>query len=233
MSDLIVIPARGGSKGIPLKNIYPIKGIPLIEYTLKVIFKAKLNETADVVVSTDSVQIKEVVKKYNVIIIDRPENISQDISSTESVLLHAVNYMKEHYGKIYDNVITMQPTSPLRRCETILKFMDEFYKNSNIYDAQLSVTETRADYWKKNASGCFERLNKNAPRRRQDRVPMYIENSALYITKVTSLYDTNSVLGSNPTCFIIDEVEGIDINEMHDIKLVETYIDSIKESSSR
>lgn len=229
MADLIVIPARGGSKGIPLKNIYPINGLPLVEYTLKAILKAKLNEIADVVVSTDSVQIKEVVKKYNVIIIDRPENISTDTSSTESVLIHAVNYMKEHYGKLYDNVITMQPTSPLRKYDTILKFIDEFYKNIDIYDAQLSVTETRADYWKKNDRGCFERLNKNAPRRRQDRAPLYIENSALYITKVKSLYDTNSILGSNPNCFIIDEIEGVDINEIQDIKLVEAYIDTIAE----
>jgi N-acylneuraminate cytidylyltransferase len=229
MHDLIVIPARGGSKGIPLKNIYPIKGIPLIEYTLKVIFKAKLNETADIVVSTDSTEIKKTVEKYDIKIINRPSSISQDTSSTEAALLHAINYMKEHYGIQYDNIITMQPTSPLRKSATVLNFIQEFYKNRDKYDAQLSVTETRADYWKKNGDDTFERLNKNAPRRRQEREPLYIENSALYITKVEALLATNSILGTHPTCFVIDEIEGVDINEMHDIRLVETYIDSIRE----
>ena len=95
MQKLIVIPARGGSKGIPGKNIYPINGKPLLEYTLEVIKKACLDNT-DVVVSTDSDSIKKVVQKYIYIdIVDRPKDISGDNAKTEEALLHALSIMEE------------------------------------------------------------------------------------------------------------------------------------------
>ena len=96
---LIVIPARGGSKGIPKKNIYPINGKPLILYTIDVALKAELD--GDIVVSTDSDEIANVVKNYtdSVEIIKRPDNISGDNASTESALLHAIDYMKDKHGK--------------------------------------------------------------------------------------------------------------------------------------
>ena len=95
MKYLIVIPARGGSKGISLKNIYPINGKPLLEYTLDVSLSANLKDT-DIVVSTDSERIKAIARRYkDVFIVNRPTEISGDKASTEAALIHALNYMEK------------------------------------------------------------------------------------------------------------------------------------------
>lgn len=223
MKNLIVVPARGGSKGIPKKNIYPVLGKPLLEYTLEASLKAHIE--GDIVVSTDSEDIAAVVQKFQEIeVVKRPDNLSTDNSTTEVALIHALNYMKEVYDKEYDCVVTMQPTSPLRKAKTIKKFIEEFEKNFEQYDSQLTFTETRSDYWILNQNNEFKRLFPDEPRRRQDRTPLYIENSCLYITKVEILRKTKSVLGEKIKGFIIDEIEGVDINQYEDIKIAEIYL---------
>lgn len=221
MKKLIVIPARGGSKGIPGKNIYPVNGKPLIAYTLDLLKTIKFEDT-DIVVSTDSEEIKNVAKVYkNIIVINRPDSISGDSASTESALLHALDVMAEQYNKQYDSVITLQATSPLREKKTLLRFIQNYESNYPIYDAQLSLNEDRTDFWIKRDDGRFERLQKNAPRRRQERVPLYVENSAYYITEVNALRKTKSVLGTSANGYIISDIEAVDINEPIDILIAE------------
>lgn len=167
MNSLIVVPAQGGSKGIHKKNIYPVNGKPLLEYTLEVFEKAEID--GRVVVSTDSEEIAEVAGKYkNVIVIPRPEEIATDKASTEAALIHALNYMQENYNEEYDTVITAQPTSPFRTVETIEKFVAEFQKKYQEIDAQITLTETRSDFWVRDADSNCTRLFPNAPRRRQE-----------------------------------------------------------------
>lgn len=223
MKSLVVIPARGGSKGIPMKNIYPLCGKPLLEYTIETVIRAKIN--GEIAVSSDSDEILQVAAKYpEVICIKRPNEISGDCASTEDALLQALKYMEREYEKNYEAVITMQPTSPLRKVETITKFLENYKWNLKKFDAQLTVTESRSDYWVINEQGDFERMYKDAPRRRQERNPVFIENSAIYITEVNALKSTRSVLGTHANGFVISEVEGIDINEFTDIKLAEFYL---------
>lgn len=228
MNKLIVIPARGGSKGIPKKNIYPLNGKPLLSYTIELALSSKLDNT-DIVVSTDSIEIKEVAQNFqNVYVIDRPSELASDTASTEDALLHSIDYMEKKLNKKYDAVITLQPTSPLRKKETFVNFIDEFEKTCGRYDALLSLTEDRTDFWINNEDNSFSRLYKNAPRRRQERQPLYKENSAYYITLVESLRKTHSVLGSKVNGFVVSEIEGIDINEPIDIKIVESLVNDNK-----
>lgn len=223
MNILVVIPARGGSRGIPLKNIYPIKGKPMLEYAIEGMIESKVN--CDIAISTDSDEIATVANKYQqVCIVKRPEDISGDFASTESALIHTLDVMEKKKSIKYDYVITLPVTSPLRKSSTIRKFVEAFDKVKHIYDAQLTLHETYGDYWIKDENDNFSRLYKNAPRRRQERKPMYVENSAIYITSVQSLIETKLVLGKNPTGYIIDEIEGIDINSPFDIQLVESYL---------
>lgn len=220
MKILAVIPARGGSKGIPRKNIYPLLGKPLLEYTLECVIEADVCE--DIVVSTDSNEIMNVARNYNqIIIVPRPDDISGDTASTESALIHALDYMKKFYNKEYDAVMTLQATSPLRKAETIKAFKERYERDYNKYDAMLTLHENRVDHWVRDDSGNFERLYPNASRRRQERKPLYMENSCIYITSVTSLIETKSVLGHRVNGFIISEEEGMDINEPIDIKIIE------------
>lgn len=224
MNKLIVIPARGGSKGIPLKNIYPLKGKPLLSYTIEVIFEANLENT-DIVVSTDSEEIKKVAQRYDkVMVVDRPVELSGDKSSTEDALLHAIDYMENRFGKHYDAVLTLQPTSPLRKPDTLVKFVEKFESDIEENDALLSLSADYTDFWIVDDNNHFGRLNPKAPRRRQERIPLYKENSAYYITLVDALKQTHSVLGTKANGFVISDTEGIDINEPVDLIIAEAFM---------
>ncbi len=220
MNILAVITARGGSKGIPKKNIVPLCGKPLLVYTIESALAAKLN--GRVVVSTDDDEIAAVAKKYRVQVIKRPPEISGDTASSESALLHALDVLeKEKYFP--DAILLLQPTSPLRKAETIRKFVAKFEDIKDEYEAMLSLHKDKTDFWV-NKGGVFSRLFPNAPRRRQAREPLYAENSALYITNVEALRKTNSVLGSVTAGFVIDADEAVDINEPRDILLAELLL---------
>lgn len=218
MRYLVVIPARGGSKGIPFKNIVDLCGKPLINYTLDTISNIEFD--GDVVVSTDSDLIKNKIMFYkNIMIIDRPPEISTDESSTESALIHAIEYMKMQ-GKLYDAVITLQTTSPFRSKETIINCINKYEDVCSINDALLTLNESYQDYWFLKDDK-FSRLFPNNPRRRQDRNPIFVENGLVYITSVKSLLKTNSVLGTNCAAFVTDVKESIDINEPIDLIIAE------------
>lgn len=224
MNKLIVIPARGGSKGIPKKNITPVCGKPLICYTLDLVEAAHLEDT-DVAVSSDDSEILNVASTYNGIhLIRRPEEFARDNSCTEDTLIHALDFMQREVGSKYASVVTLQPTSPLRCKRTLMDFIGEFEEKYPYYDAYLSLTEDKTDYWRRRDNGSFERLFPEAPRRRQEREALYAENSAYYITDVNALKATKSVLGTHPGGFIISPIEGVDINEYSDVVFAEAIL---------
>ena len=227
MKFLAVIPARGGSKGIPLKNIYPVNGKPLLMYSLEMIKQVEFD--GDIVVSTDSERIKEVAASVpGIEIVDRPEDISGDKASTESALLHALEVMEKRKECVYDAVVTLQATSPLRTPQTVEACFKQYETDRDKYDALLTLTETRIDYWIKDGDVHYRRLYPDAPRRRQDREPIYIENSAVYITDKQSLIETGSVLGHAVNGYVIPEREGVDINEPMDILIAEELLKETK-----
>ena len=217
MRILATLPARGGSKGVPQKNIYPLAGKPLIEYTLD---SLKIcNTPMTVAVSSDSNQILNVAKQCycDIITIPRPEQFSGDNSTTEDVIIHALEFL-EHYHRLeFDCVLTLQPTSPFRSPETIEAFINAFSTNSTI-DAQITLHEDYSDFWIKMQNDSFRRLFPYAPRRRQERKPLYIENSCMYITNTEALKTVKSVLGTSCSGFIISGAETIDINTMEDME---------------
>ena len=223
MRYLVVIPARGGSKGIPYKNIYKVAGKPLIEYAIESMREVSFE--GELAVSTDDDQIATVAAKYDdVIVIKRPSEISHDTAKTEAALIHALQYMKDNYEKDYDAIVTLQPTSPLRKGYTIQRFLETFEKNIDKYDALLTLSEDRSDFWIQKEDGSYCRLFPDAPRRRQERRPLYVENSAIYVTLKESLLECNSVLGQSVNGFVIDAVEGVDINEFVDIAVAESLL---------
>src|SRR5690554_4054145 len=119
MKVLYIIPARGGSKGVPGKNIKLLGGKPLIYYSIEV--ARALAKDEDICVSTDDERIKEVVEKTGLKIpFIRPAELGTDSASTYDVLLHAINFYSAQ-GKEYDLIILLQPTSPLRKVEHVQK----------------------------------------------------------------------------------------------------------------
>ena len=146
MEIIALIPARGGSKGIPKKNIKNLRGKPLISYSIGSAKKTKyINK---VVVSTEDKEIAEISREYDAEIIERPEELAEDESSTIDTILHALEVLRaENYNP--DIIILLQPTSPLRNAEDIDSAI-ELFLNSDC-ESVVSVCEVEhPPHW------CFE-----------------------------------------------------------------------------
>ncbi len=118
--------------------------------------------------------------------------------------------------------MTLPPTSPFRRAGTIRFFLDRAADAG--LDCLFSITETRADRWCCDAAGKIARLFPGAPRRQQDRAPLYEENSAIYLTSVAALHATGSVLGKSQQAVAIDPLEGFDINSELDFAIANALV---------
>jgi CMP-N,N'-diacetyllegionaminic acid synthase len=219
-----VIPARGGSKGIPGKNIRLLNGRPLLAYTIEAALEADV--ARHVLVSTDSDEIAAVALEYGAEVIRRPEEISHDTASTESALLHAVDFVVKTRGWSPGHILTLPPTSPLRSASTIKEAVGHYRSVMAEFDALLTLTENRGDFWRRDLQGNFSRLFPDAPRRRQEREPLFLENSAVYITRTSSLVETGSILGRKCTGFVIPDIEATDINEPIDLKWAEFLLEA-------
>lgn len=216
---IIVIPARGGSKRLPHKNIHPLKGKPLMAYTLEAIAATGLN--IPTYVSTDDESIAAVARVYpGVEVVMRPSEIASDNASTESVLLHVLDMLAER-GHLPEWLMTLPPTSPFRTSDTICRFAECATDCASDIDCLISVTENRGDFWRMKADGSMHRLFPDAPRRQQDRTPLWEENSAVYLSRTKALRDTGSILGRAVRGIPIPVLEGFDINNSEDMRLAE------------
>jgi N-acylneuraminate cytidylyltransferase len=189
-----VIPARGGSRGIPHKNIQELAGKPLIAYTIEAALGSK--KMNRVVVSTDDEKIASVAREYGAEIIARPAELATDEAPTEPVIEHTVSWLEEHENYMPEVIVLLQPTSPLRNHNHIEEALNVFFVND--YDSLLSVCPSHAFIWEIGENGAYP-INydfKNRPRR-QDKEPEYRENGAIYITKYKILKDDRRVLYRN------------------------------------
>jgi CMP-N,N'-diacetyllegionaminic acid synthase len=213
---MAVIPARGGSKRAPRKNIRALGEQPLLAYTIAAACEGGLGDAT--LVSTEDAEIAAVAKKLGCGVIPRPDALATDAASTEGVLLHALDEAAKQ-GWHPKWILTLPPTSPFRRASTIRFFMD--HAATSGVDCLLSLTETRASLWRSGVDGRIGRLFPDAPRRQQDRAPLYEENSAIYLTSVPALRATGSVLGTSQQGIAIDPIEGFDINSELDFLVAE------------
>lgn len=229
MKCLIVIPARGGSKRIPQKNIALLNQKPLLVYTIDCVKEAKLQDIS--FVSTENEIIEKISKDNGLKVIKRPISIATDSASTEAVLLDAIKQYTNLGYEVPDWVMTLPPTSPLRKSKTLIAFMELLESVQNNIDCIMSVTENRGDFWHYNEHGEFKRLMPNASRRQQERAPLFEENSAIYLTRVSALMSTNSILGSSVLPVPIDTVESVDINTIDDLCLAEYLLSKVSSKS--
>lgn len=217
MQILAVIPARGGSKGIPKKNIRLMNGKPLIFYSIN---NAKNSRyITDVFVTTDSNEISEVAEEYGVEIIKRDESLSSDLITLDPVVFHAKNCAEKIKNKKYDAVVTLQPTSPLLKTETLDNAI-EYFINGN-YDTVISVINKPHLSW-----GLQE--NKIIPlykerKNRQELPPQYFETGAFLIAKADCVKN-NTRIGKNVSVFEVAENESIDIDDKNDWLLTENLM---------
>ena len=221
---LAVIPARGGSKGIPNKNIIEIAGKPLVAWS---ILHAKNSKViSEVMVSTDSPEIGAVANRFGASVpFSRPAEISTDQASTESVLLHALDWYKTQ-KKIFDAVVLLQPTSPHRGPYAIDQAVAQF--EAEKADSLLSACENHYFFWsnKKEPKALY---NFEKRPRRQDISEderWYRENGSIYITKSELLEKKRNRLGGKISIFLMSEEESYEIDSLTDLKVVSTIMES-------
>lgn len=212
------IPVRGGSKSIPLKNIKPINGRPLIYWTLDA--ATKCQEIDKVVVSTDDERIKSVVNSYGsdkILVIDRSEAVSTDTASTESVMLE----FAENYD--FKNIILIQATSPLLTKEDLHKGVTKF--NEEDIDSVLSLVRQKRFIWEEGKTTNpinYDPINRP---RRQDFDGFLVENGAVYITSKKCLLHSRSRISGNLAYFEMSEDSYFEIDEPSDWAIVEKLLE--------
>jgi N-acylneuraminate cytidylyltransferase len=183
MSDevLAIIPARGGSKGLPRKNVLPVAGLPLIAWTINAA-KAAVS-VSRVIVSTDDAEIAAIAKQYGAEVVDRPVELSGDTASSESALLHVLEHLHAQEGYQPGIVAFLQCTSPLTTADDIDGIVNALRRQQA--DSALTVCDFHYFVWKVDAAGQATGINhdKSSRPRRQDRAAQWLETGAVYAMK--------------------------------------------------
>lgn len=209
MKILAVIPARGGSKGIPRKNVRLMAGKPLIAYSIENAIKCKYD--IDVVVSTDNEEISRIATNYGVTVIERPLYLSTDEVTLDPVISHAVEYMESIHHIQYNIVITMQPTSPLLKVLSLNNAIDEFVTLG--YDTILSVINKPHLSWTEENGRITpmykERLNRQY-------LPKSLQETGAFLISKREFINKKSRIGPKVSVFEISETESIDIDTPQD-----------------
>lgn len=224
MKILVIIPARGGSKGIPHKNIKPLNGKPLIHYTIDE--ARQIVSDDDICVSTDDPEIIRCVEAYGLNVpFVRPGELATDTAGTYEVLLHALDFF-EKKGRSYDAVLLLQNTSPFRKAEQIKEALSLF---SREVDMVVSVKECAA-----NPYYCvFEEDNNGYLHvckgdgniyRRQDAPKVYEYNGAIYIMNAEKLKTTHMHKMQKRVKYVMDELSSFDLDTMWDWQMAESIV---------
>jgi len=213
--NIAFIPVRGGSKSIPLKNIKEISGKPLVYWTSKAANDAKCIDK--VIVATDSIEIKNVVKDFNfdkVEIYDRKPENAQDTSSTESVMLE---YIEQSELKPTDKFFLIQATSPMLESKHIDEMYEKFIKEKA--DSAFSCVLTKRFFWTKDGSSVNYDY-KNRPRR-QDFEGYMLENGACYINSVENILREKNRICGKMCLYEMPEYTSYEIDEPDDFIIIE------------
>lgn len=225
---LAIIPARGGSKGIRRKNLIEIGGLPLIVYTLKETQKSKYLDRT--IVSTEDLKIKTVVENYGgEVPFLRPMELAQDNSKTIDCIVHAIEVLKS-YGEIYEYVVILQCTSPLRKAWHIDEAIEKIIDRGEASLVSVSKVEEHPILMRTlNDDGTLKNLlNINSTVRRQDFSNIYKEDGAIYIQKIDEELNENTSLNDGRLAYIMEKQYSVDIDEYLDIHKVEFYLKELQ-----
>ena len=210
MKALVIIPARSGSRGIPGKNIKLLGDKPLIQYSIDAALKVFNKE--DILVSTDSKEIKVIAENcgLNVPFL-RPDELATDFSSSQDVILHAIDYTQQR-GQNYDSVVLLQPTSPFRNAQHIEEAIKLYDKRLEmVVSVKVSGHNPYYTLYEESDNGFLTQSKKAKFTRRQDCPNVYAYNGAIYVISIDAL-KTKSIAE-------FDKVKKYEMSELHSIDL--------------
>lgn len=223
---LAIVPARGGSKGIKGKNIYPVNGKPLIWYTLSEAQKSKYIDR--IIVSTDSREIADVAEQYGVSVpFLRPAELALDHSKSIDALISVIHTLEDQ-GETYPIVMLLQPTSPLRIVDDIDGALEQFIARGEQGLASVHEATDSPVLIRKIANNYLQPLLlMTSTVRRQDMPQYYRVNGSIYINTAAQVLNGVS-LNDNSVPYIMPSYRSIDIDTMTDIHLVEAVIKNLE-----
>jgi len=224
--NLAVIPARGGSKGIPRKNLCMLAGKPLICWTIECALSA--TSISQVVVSTDDEDIKEIAKQYGVVDIrDRPANLAKDDVHAVHVVVDCLKYYQKK-GIIVNKVAMLLPTSPMRSARDVDNALALF----NYYDCDSVIGVRQCDKPESNfryinTNGILEPIKEveKFEVQRQDIIkPVYEVSGAMFASSPEHILKHKSFHVGRPVAYIMDKISSMDINDVDDFRMVEALL---------
>ena len=215
-----IVPARGGSKGVPGKNLVNVAGLPLIAWTLLAISDADL--PIRLIVTTDSQDIADVATDYGSEVVRRPRDLALDTSPTEPAIIHA---LREARVKNDALLLLLQPTSPIRSTGSIDRAHTAFIKSGR--DTLVSVVEETIFNWSGPPENPRPLYNTKSRPRRQDFRPeqvLFRETGSIYISRVAPFIQAENRIHGSTSLFVMAKSEGIDIDDSHDIAVADAVL---------
>ena len=222
---IAIIPARGGSKGVPRKNLIPLGGKPLLWWTLDQCRRTP--EITATYVSTDDAEIGRLAAQEGAEVIQRPAEISGDQASSEAALLHALEVIEQTPGAGIELIAFLQATSPLRHPEDLTRAIERM--RSTGADSLFSSHPVHVCLWEVR-DGTPHPLTYDYRNRkpRQLDVPRYVENGSFYLMRPSFLKRTGCRLGGRIEMAVLEPWKGLQIDEPDDVSMIEGFIDRVR-----
>lgn len=224
MNALVIIPARGGSKGIPRKNIKSLGGRPLIWYSLNV--ARQLVDDSHICLTTDDDEIIEVAERYGLAVpFKRPAYLAMDNVGTYEVLLHAIEFYENRGGR-FDAIVLLQPTSPFRLVEHIKHAMNRFTSDIDmVVSVKKASSNPYYDCFEEDEQG-FLKISKGdgSITRRQDAPAVYEYNGSVYVINVESLKKYSMASFKKVVKYEMPDEYSIDIDTPLDWQIAELML---------
>ena len=229
MKILYLIPARGGSKGLPGKNTKPLNGIPLINYSIEI--ARTVADDADICLSTDSAEIKRVAESANLKVpFLRPDALADDKAGMNEVIVHALDFYADK-EIIYDAVMLLQPTSPFRKIFHLSDAQEIYQQNAGV-EMVVSVGVSHHNPYftlvEEDAAGYLQLVKKAEFQRRQDCPPVYFYNGSIYLINARAIKEKPMSKFTRVRKYVMENRFCVDIDTIEDWEYAEYLIKNNK-----
>jgi CMP-N,N'-diacetyllegionaminic acid synthase len=223
---LAIIPARGGSKGLPGKNVRMLNGKPLIAYSIEAALGSKLLDKF--VVSTDDENISQISKSFGAEVLPRPKELARDDSSIFDVIMYVIGWFSER-GQQFDIIVLLEPTSPLRKKDDIDKAIQLFISNIETAGSLVSLGEVQLEnpyITQKIENGFVVPLIDKDPSiyRRQQLPKAYFPYGVIYLSKISTFKEQKSFYQNKTIPYFIERWQNYEVDDLYDFLCIEAIM---------